>query len=70
MFGPEANNSTLFASVAKDIVRSVVSGYNGTIFAYGMTAAGKTFTMLGDQSNPGILVQSINEIRNAIAEVS
>jgi centromeric protein E len=64
------NNEELFQRLAKDIVRDAVAGYNGTIFAYGMTAAGKTFTMLGDKANPGILVQAINEIRNAIAEVS
>lgn len=29
-------------------MRSVLEGYNGTIFAYGQTSAGKTFTMLGD----------------------
>jgi hypothetical protein len=29
------------------MVRSVVDGYNGTVFAYGQTAAGKTHTMQG-----------------------
>src|SRR5690554_1404647 len=39
----------VYDSAARPIVRSVLEGYNGTIFAYGQTSAGKTFTMLGDE---------------------
>jgi len=28
-------------------LRSVIEGYNGTIFAYGQTGAGKTYTIQG-----------------------
>lgn len=31
----------------KGMIRQVVNGYHGTIFAYGQTGAGKTFTMEG-----------------------
>jgi Cdc6-like AAA superfamily ATPase len=34
----------------RDIVLSSLDGINGTIFMYGQTGAGKTFTMLGDYS--------------------
>ncbi|RYG52740.1 hypothetical protein EON66_09450 [archaeon] len=47
IFNPAASNRQIFDNVGKDIVRSVVRGYNGTIFAYGQTAAGKTWTMQG-----------------------
>ena len=30
-----------------DLVQSVLDGFNGTIFAYGQTGTGKTFTMQG-----------------------
>jgi len=69
VFDHTANNKDVFTRVGKDIVRSVVGGYNGTVFAYGQTAAGKTWTMHGDKANPGILPQSIVEIADAIAEV-
>lgn len=40
------NQAALFALV-EPIVRKVGDGYNGTIFAYGQTASGKTYTMEG-----------------------
>jgi hypothetical protein len=36
-----------------------VQGFNGTVFAYGQTASGKTYTMAGDQSNLGIIPLAI-----------
>jgi len=69
VLGPSAGQKDVFNMVAKGIVRSVVNGYNGTIFAYGQTAAGKTFTMQGNGAHPGVLPQAIQEITNAIAEV-
>jgi type II secretory ATPase GspE/PulE/Tfp pilus assembly ATPase PilB-like protein len=30
------------------MVREVLNGYNGTVFAYGPTGSGKTYTMFGD----------------------
>jgi kinesin family member 18/19 len=32
------------------------------VFAYGATGAGKTYTMLGTEENPGIMMQSIDEL--------
>ena len=46
-FGEDTNTKKVYDSVAKSIVSSVVSGLNGTIFAYGQTSSGKTFTMQG-----------------------
>ena len=51
----------------KGHVDSVVDGYNGTVFAYGQTAAGKTHTMLGTKANPGVLPLAVNEIMEAIS---
>ncbi len=35
----------MYNEAAKEIVKDVLSGYNGTIFAYGQTSSGKTHTM-------------------------
>lgn len=42
---PKATQLEVYEIVAKPIVADVLNGYNGTIFAYGQTSSGKTFTM-------------------------
>jgi len=49
-FGEDVNTTQVYDSVAKGIVSSVVNGLNGTIFAYGQTSSGKTYTMQGSGS--------------------
>ena len=38
----------MYEESCKDIVLSSLNGINGTIFMYGQTGAGKTYTMLGE----------------------
>jgi kinesin family protein 18/19 len=40
----------------------VLNGYNSTVFAYGSTGAGKTYTMLGEEDNPGIMFNTMKEV--------
>jgi hypothetical protein len=53
VFGEQSSTRDLFNVAIKGLVASVVDGYNGTVFAYGQTAAGKTHTMLGSKGTPG-----------------
>ena len=39
-----------------------MQGYNASVFAYGATGAGKTYTMLGTEDQPGIMMLSIEEL--------
>jgi hypothetical protein len=48
------------------LVQSAVDGYNVTIFAYGQTGAGKTFTMHGSQDREGLAPRAIKEIYRII----
>jgi hypothetical protein len=47
-------------------VRATVQGYNATIFALGCTGSGKTHTMTGTSSAPGIIPRAISEIFSII----
>jgi centromeric protein E len=47
IFGEDSTTTQIYNDVVKKIVNSAVSGLNGTIFAYGQTSSGKTFTMSG-----------------------
>lgn len=40
-FPPESTQMEVYTAAATDIVEAVLSGFNGTIFAYGQTGAGK-----------------------------
>ena len=45
-----------------------MEGYHGTVFAYGMTGTGKTFSMQGTQSSPGVIPLAITDIFSYIRE--
>ena len=46
-----SSQEDVFDHCARDIVRSVLEGFNGTVLVYGQTGAGKTFTMNGSTQN-------------------
>jgi len=46
-FGEDTSTKQVYDNVVKGIVDSSVAGLNGTIFAYGQTSSGKTYTMQG-----------------------
>lgn len=66
VFDHETSNRDVFEHTTKTIVDGVLGGYNCTVFAYGATGAGKTFTMLGDQSNPGVMFLTMMELYSRI----
>ncbi|KAF9603153.1 hypothetical protein IFM89_034163 [Coptis chinensis] len=47
VFGSDSPTKTVYDEAAKEVALSVVSGINASIFAYGQTSSGKTFTMSG-----------------------
>lgn len=49
IFDSESTQSEVFENAAKDIVGKFIEGYNGTIFAYGQTGCGKTYTIEGEE---------------------
>ncbi len=47
VFGEEANQSDIYELVGRPVVDYAMTGYNGSVYVYGQTGAGKTFTMQG-----------------------
>ena len=50
----ETTQREVYDQVAFPIVDSIFQGYNGTVFAYGQTGCGKTFTMMGIVTDPNL----------------
>ncbi|KAF8559590.1 kinesin-domain-containing protein [Imleria badia] len=48
VFGPEADQAMIYHDVVSPLLDEVLTGYNCTLFAYGQTGTGKTYTMQGD----------------------
>eukprot|EP00939_MAST-03C_sp_MAST-3C-sp1_P004103 g4103.t1 len=59
VFGPETKTGEIYDTVVDPIVDSVVRGIHGTVFAYGQTSCGKTYTMQGHGDAPGILQMAV-----------
>uniref|UniRef100_A0A8C9Z4G6 Kinesin-like protein n=1 Tax=Sander lucioperca TaxID=283035 RepID=A0A8C9Z4G6_SANLU len=53
VFGQAAKQIDVYRSVVCPILDEVIMGYNCTVFAYGQTGTGKTFTMEGERSPDG-----------------
>ncbi|CAM8926259.1 unnamed protein product [Rhodiola kirilowii] len=70
IFDASSANSEVYELLTKDIVHAAVQGFNGTVFAYGQTSSGKTFTMNGSQTDPGVIHQAVRDIFLKIQEAS
>lgn len=50
VFGPKSSQIEVYRAVVQPLIDEVLAGYNCTVFAYGQTGTGKTFTMEGEHS--------------------
>ncbi|KAM9337578.1 kinesin-1 heavy chain-like [Symphorus nematophorus] len=69
VFQSNTTQEQFYNAVAQKIVRDVLEGYNGTIFAYGQTSSGKTHTMEGKLHDPnmmGVIPRIVQDIFNYI----
>ena len=66
VFSSSATQREVFEHTTKGLIDGVLDGYNATVFAYGATGAGKTHTMAGTPSDPGIMVLTMCELFDRI----
>jgi kinesin family protein 5 len=66
IFPSSTTQKDLYDNVARSTIEDVLKGYNGTIFTYGQSGSGKTFSMYGpdiyDDNLKGIIPRSIANI--------
>ena len=69
VFGMSSTQADIFNFSIRTTVQDVMNGYNGTVFAYGQTGAGKSYTMMGDlndESTKGVIPRIAEQIFNYI----
>ncbi|ELK33227.1 Centromere-associated protein E [Myotis davidii] len=66
VFDSNETTKDVYEEIAVPIIDSAIQGYNGTIFAYGQTASGKTFTMMGSGDYLGVIPRAIHDIFHKI----
>ncbi|MCJ1356993.1 MAG: Kinesin heavy chain [Icmadophila ericetorum] len=66
VFDTQSRQSDVFDFSIRSTVDDILNGYNGTVFAYGQTGAGKSYTMMGadidDDVTKGIIPRIVEQI--------
>lgn len=62
IFDENVTQEQFYNATAKTLIDDVFKGINVTIFAYGNTGSGKTYTQIGSESNPGISTRLLSDI--------
>ncbi|KAL2024012.1 hypothetical protein VTK56DRAFT_247 [Thermocarpiscus australiensis] len=66
VFDMSSKQSDIFDYSIKSTVDDILNGYNGTVFAYGQTGAGKSYTMMGssidDEEGKGVIPRIVEQI--------
>ena len=66
IFTSRCNQKEIFEHVAYPLLEDLLAGKNGLLFSYGVTGSGKTYTLTGDQNNPGIMPRFIHSLFNTV----
>ena len=72
VFDHTVQNTDIYTTIAVPLLQSLFTGYNATLFAYGMTGSGKTYTMMGDNMGlapDGIVPLSVSYMFATIAKL-
>uniref|UniRef100_A0A0D9Z5H1 Kinesin motor domain-containing protein n=1 Tax=Oryza glumipatula TaxID=40148 RepID=A0A0D9Z5H1_9ORYZ len=76
VFGPKAQQRSIYDRAVKPIVKDVLEGYNCTVFAFGQTGTGKTYTMEGEMrqkaselsATAGVIPRAVRDIFDILEE--
>ncbi|XP_046978537.1 centromere-associated protein E-like isoform X1 [Vanessa cardui] len=69
VYDKDTKTCDVYNDIAKPIVEAATAGFNGTIFAYGQTSSGKTYTMAGTNEAPGIIPLAVFNLFDIIKNI-
>ena len=61
-FDTQSEQAQVYQYTTAQLVKQVINGFNATVFAYGATGTGKTYTMVGEGENWGIMIRAISDL--------
>uniref|UniRef100_A0A0D9WHB5 Kinesin-like protein n=1 Tax=Leersia perrieri TaxID=77586 RepID=A0A0D9WHB5_9ORYZ len=61
-FGQESRVSEIFDREVSAVIPGIFEGTNATVFAYGATGSGKTYTMQGTEDSPGLIPLAVSTV--------
>ncbi|KAI8874277.1 kinesin-domain-containing protein [Ramicandelaber brevisporus] len=64
VFDSVATQEHIYSDNVEPMIHRVLEGFNATVFCYGVSGAGKTHTMTGSKSDPGIVMRAMQTIFN------
>ncbi|CCI48462.1 unnamed protein product [Albugo candida] len=62
VFTPNQSQMEIFMGTTQFLIHGILNGFNATVFAYGCTGAGKTYTMFGSCNEPGIITLTLHDL--------
>lgn len=70
LFDEDSTQQEVYENTTKPLLDSILDGYNATVFAYGATGCGKTYTILGTPLDPGVIFLTLKELYEKIDQLS
>ncbi|KAG7385453.1 hypothetical protein PHYPSEUDO_001489 [Phytophthora pseudosyringae] len=62
LYPPATQTQTVYEETVKDAIMAATEGYHSSVFLYGQTGTGKTYTMQGGRGDPGIIQLGVQDI--------
>lgn len=70
VFDERATNYSIYETVTRPMVEATINGLNCSVFAYGATGSGKTYTMLGSSICPGVIYHTSKDLFGKLSLIS
>ena len=67
-FPEQTPQEDIYHFTTETLIEKVMNGFNATVFAYGATGSGKTYTMVGNDNEPGVMIRALNDLFTVLNE--
>ena len=67
-FPEQTPQEDIYHFTTETLIEKVLNGFNATVFAYGATGSGKTYTMVGNDNEPGVMIRALNDLFTVLNE--